>query len=247
MRGAPAEVGLPLVNGLWRSLVAHVTGGHGVAGSNPVSPTERPTRGVEPAPPDSHDGLERDLGPHDERGPLRGRCPAFHSRSRSVRHRHSRRRGREQRRRDCGSLPRRWRRGERPVPQGVRTACTSSAPTSGARRTARRATRRNSRSPEPRTRTTSRDASRTHEFANAKVRRDDQRGDISDAQGDLNDADLVNREDPRGRDQAEEREEDHPSRREHAADRVLDDRIRRRCIIGPAHGASMQPFSLTAR
>ena len=36
-----AGVGWPLVNGLWRSLVAHVTGGHGVAGSNPVSPTER--------------------------------------------------------------------------------------------------------------------------------------------------------------------------------------------------------------
>lgn len=28
-------------NGLWRSLVAHLTGGQGVAGSNPVSPTER--------------------------------------------------------------------------------------------------------------------------------------------------------------------------------------------------------------
>src|SRR6478609_5887311 len=28
-------------HGLWRSLVAHVTGGHGVAGSNPVSPTEQ--------------------------------------------------------------------------------------------------------------------------------------------------------------------------------------------------------------
>ena len=26
--------------GLWRSLVAHLTGGQGVAGSNPVSPTE---------------------------------------------------------------------------------------------------------------------------------------------------------------------------------------------------------------
>ena len=26
-------------NGLWRSLVAHLTGGQGVAGSNPVSPT----------------------------------------------------------------------------------------------------------------------------------------------------------------------------------------------------------------
>ena len=38
--GTRAAVGLPLVNGLWRSLVAHVTGGHGVAGSNPVSPTE---------------------------------------------------------------------------------------------------------------------------------------------------------------------------------------------------------------
>ena len=29
-------------HGLWRSLVAHVTGGHGVAGSNPVSPTKNP-------------------------------------------------------------------------------------------------------------------------------------------------------------------------------------------------------------
>ena len=27
--------------GLWRSLVAHLTGGQGVAGSNPVSPTEK--------------------------------------------------------------------------------------------------------------------------------------------------------------------------------------------------------------
>lgn len=27
--------------GLWRSLVAHLTGGQGVAGSNPVSPTKR--------------------------------------------------------------------------------------------------------------------------------------------------------------------------------------------------------------
>ena len=26
-------------NGLWRSLVAHLTGGQGVAGSNPVNPT----------------------------------------------------------------------------------------------------------------------------------------------------------------------------------------------------------------
>jgi hypothetical protein len=30
--------------GLWRSLVAHLTGGQGVAGSNPVSPTEGQTR-----------------------------------------------------------------------------------------------------------------------------------------------------------------------------------------------------------
>src|SRR4051794_37808957 len=29
--------------GLWRSLVAHLTGGQGVAGSNPVSPTARPS------------------------------------------------------------------------------------------------------------------------------------------------------------------------------------------------------------
>ena len=28
-------------DGLWRSLVAHITGGDGVAGSNPVSPTQR--------------------------------------------------------------------------------------------------------------------------------------------------------------------------------------------------------------
>src|SRR5690606_41148853 len=28
-------------HGLWRSLVAHLTGGQGVAGSNPVSPTDR--------------------------------------------------------------------------------------------------------------------------------------------------------------------------------------------------------------
>ena len=27
------------MNGLWRSLVAHLTGGQGVAGSNPVNPT----------------------------------------------------------------------------------------------------------------------------------------------------------------------------------------------------------------
>ena len=29
----------PRVNGLWRSLVAHLTGGQGVVGSNPASPT----------------------------------------------------------------------------------------------------------------------------------------------------------------------------------------------------------------
>ena len=34
------------VHGLWRSLVAHLTGGQGVAGSNPVSPT---ITGVAPA------------------------------------------------------------------------------------------------------------------------------------------------------------------------------------------------------
>ena len=32
--------GPPLASGLWRSLVAHLTGGQGVAGSNPVSPTD---------------------------------------------------------------------------------------------------------------------------------------------------------------------------------------------------------------
>ena len=31
----------PPASGLWRSLVAHLTGGQVVAGSNPVSPTER--------------------------------------------------------------------------------------------------------------------------------------------------------------------------------------------------------------
>jgi hypothetical protein len=31
-------------NGLWRSLVAHLTGGQGVAGSNPVSPTSKKPR-----------------------------------------------------------------------------------------------------------------------------------------------------------------------------------------------------------
>ena len=30
------------VAGTWRSLVAHLTGGQGVAGSNPVVPTEKP-------------------------------------------------------------------------------------------------------------------------------------------------------------------------------------------------------------
>ncbi len=29
-------------DGLWRSLVAHLTGGQGVVGSNPASPTEKP-------------------------------------------------------------------------------------------------------------------------------------------------------------------------------------------------------------
>src|SRR3712207_9473578 len=29
-------------HGLWRSLVAHLSGGQGVAGSNPVTPTEEP-------------------------------------------------------------------------------------------------------------------------------------------------------------------------------------------------------------
>jgi hypothetical protein len=31
-------------SGLWRSLVAHLTGGQGVAGSNPVSPTDMPRK-----------------------------------------------------------------------------------------------------------------------------------------------------------------------------------------------------------
>ena len=34
-----------LLGGLWRSLVAHVHGVHGVAGSNPVSPTTIRTTG----------------------------------------------------------------------------------------------------------------------------------------------------------------------------------------------------------
>jgi hypothetical protein len=34
-------------HGLWRSLVAHLTGGQGVAGSNPVSPTEKPRTSAE--------------------------------------------------------------------------------------------------------------------------------------------------------------------------------------------------------
>ena len=36
-RPGRARVGSPV--GLWRSLVAHLTGGQGVAGSNPVTPT----------------------------------------------------------------------------------------------------------------------------------------------------------------------------------------------------------------
>src|SRR6478609_377062 len=35
--------GSPWVAGMWRSLVAHLTGGQGVAGSNPVIPTHRPS------------------------------------------------------------------------------------------------------------------------------------------------------------------------------------------------------------
>jgi hypothetical protein len=34
-----SSAGCAVLNGLWRSLVAHLTGGQGVAGSNPVSPT----------------------------------------------------------------------------------------------------------------------------------------------------------------------------------------------------------------
>ena len=34
-----ARVGFGSKNGMWRSLVAHLTGGQGVAGSNPVIPT----------------------------------------------------------------------------------------------------------------------------------------------------------------------------------------------------------------
>ena len=40
--GAVVRMGQPLYNcdvGMWRSLVAHLTGGQGVAGSNPVIPT----------------------------------------------------------------------------------------------------------------------------------------------------------------------------------------------------------------
>ena len=37
------------VDGLWRSLVAHLTGGQGVVGSNPASPTMRtPVHGCGP-------------------------------------------------------------------------------------------------------------------------------------------------------------------------------------------------------
>jgi len=47
--------------GTWRSLVAHLTGGHGVAGSNPVVPTVAPTGrrrmgGSGTAPPPGSDG-----------------------------------------------------------------------------------------------------------------------------------------------------------------------------------------------
>ena len=35
---------LPRANGLWRSLVAHLTGGQGVVGSNPASPTSMKIR-----------------------------------------------------------------------------------------------------------------------------------------------------------------------------------------------------------
>src|SRR5689334_11946045 len=49
-------------HGLWRSLVAHLTGGQGVAGSNPVSPTRREGRTTTvvrpsscPGPPPSRD------------------------------------------------------------------------------------------------------------------------------------------------------------------------------------------------
>ena len=37
LHSAPQPVAAGI--GLWRSLVAHLTGGQGVAGSNPVSPT----------------------------------------------------------------------------------------------------------------------------------------------------------------------------------------------------------------
>ena len=37
--GLAAVAGQKMNNGMWRSLVAHLTGGQGVAGSNPVSPT----------------------------------------------------------------------------------------------------------------------------------------------------------------------------------------------------------------
>jgi hypothetical protein len=38
LHSAPQPVAAGI--GLWRSLVAHLTGGQGVAGSNPVSPTQ---------------------------------------------------------------------------------------------------------------------------------------------------------------------------------------------------------------
>ena len=40
-------------NGLWRSLVAHLTGGQGVAGSNPVNPTSNVKQAIGQLP----DGL----------------------------------------------------------------------------------------------------------------------------------------------------------------------------------------------
>ena len=44
--GPPVTEGL----GLWRSLVAHLTGGQGVAGSNPVNPTDKaPATRVKPS------------------------------------------------------------------------------------------------------------------------------------------------------------------------------------------------------
>ncbi len=39
VRGIKVIIPLALFIGTWRSLVAHLTGGQGVAGSNPVVPT----------------------------------------------------------------------------------------------------------------------------------------------------------------------------------------------------------------